>query len=185
MESRAPVLERPDREVLPRVIVRDGACDLEESGHAEIRALDDDALRKELSPVAQGIAEAVKSLGHETVAVGEFTGPAQLATSSGPVIPKTLTEELTKHGLSVKRVAPVGVKGEFDDAVAIGGWPMDDHPPGGFDRADLPPAVQVKTPIYNIPLRSLYSRNVANLMMAGRNISASHVAFTSTRVMAT
>src|SRR5207249_1716969 len=38
---------------------------------------------------------------------------------------------------------------------------------------------------YNIPLRSLYSRNRANLMMAGRNISASHVAFTSTRVMAT
>jgi hypothetical protein len=79
----------------------------------------------------------------------------------------------------------MGLNGDFDDAVAIGGWPMDDHPPGGFDRADLPPAVQVRTPIYNIPLRSLYSRNVGNLMMAGRNISASHVAFTSTRVMAT
>jgi hypothetical protein len=34
-------------------------------------------------------------------------------------------------------------------------------------------------------LRSLYSRNISNLMMAGRNISASHVAFTSARVMAT
>lgn len=74
----------------------------------------------------------------------------------------------------------------FDDAVCIGGWPMDDHPPGGFDRAELPPAVQVKTAdVYSIPLRSLYSKNIANLMMAGRNISASHVAFTSTRVMAT
>jgi hypothetical protein len=80
----------------------------------------------------------------------------------------------------------MGLTGDFDDAVAIGGWPMDDHPPGGFDRADLPPAVQVKTPeVYNIPLRSLYSKNVGNLMMAGRNISATHVAFTSTRVMAT
>jgi hypothetical protein len=79
----------------------------------------------------------------------------------------------------------MGLNGDFDDAVAIGGWPMDDHPPGGFDRADLPPAVQIKTPIYNIPLRSLYSRNIGNLMMAGRNLSASHVAFTSTRVMAT
>src|SRR5262249_16614343 len=75
----------------------------------------DDALRKELSAVAQGIAEAVKSLGHESIAVGEFTGPAQLASSGGPVITKTLTEELTKHGVSVKRTAPVGVKGEFDD----------------------------------------------------------------------
>jgi hypothetical protein len=63
---------------------------------------------------------------------------------------------------------------------------MDDHPPGGFDRADLPPAVQVKTAeVYNIPLRSLYGKNVGNLLMAGRNISACHVAFTSTRVMAT
>ncbi|MBL8216583.1 MAG: FAD-dependent oxidoreductase [Bryobacterales bacterium] len=74
----------------------------------------------------------------------------------------------------------------FEDAVAIGGWPMDDHPPGGFDKAELPPAVQIRTQeVYSIPLRSLYSRNLSNLLMAGRNISASHVAFTSTRVMAT
>jgi hypothetical protein len=63
---------------------------------------------------------------------------------------------------------------------------MDDHPPGGFDRPDLPPARQINTKEpYNIPLRALYSKNVANLLMAGRNISASHVAFTSTRVMGT
>jgi hypothetical protein len=76
--------------------------------------------------------------------------------------------------------------GDFEDAVAYGGWPMDDHPPGGFDRPDLPPNVSVKPPeVYNIPLRSLYSRNVGNLLLAGRNISASHVAFTSARVMGT
>src|SRR5262245_30677695 len=75
----------------------------------------DDALRKELAAVAKGIAEAVKGLGHDTVAVGEFTGPAQLATSSGPVIAKTLAEELPKNGVAVKRVAPIGVKGEFED----------------------------------------------------------------------
>jgi hypothetical protein len=75
---------------------------------------------------------------------------------------------------------------EPPDAVAIGGWPLDDHPPGGFDAYDQKPCVQIKVPdVYNIPLRSLYSRNVKNLMMAGRNISASHVAFCSTRVMAT
>jgi hypothetical protein len=85
---------------------------------------------------------------------------------------------LTQHDLASSR--------RFEDAVCIGGWPMDDHPPGGFDRADLPPYVQVKTKeVYTIPLRALYSRNISNLFMAGRNISASHVAFTSTRVMAT
>jgi hypothetical protein len=84
---------------------------------------------------------------------------------------------LTQHDL---------MKGDFADAAAIGGWPMDDHPPGGFDRSELPPAQQIKTPeVFSIPLRCLYSKNISNLMMAGRNISATHVAFTSTRVMAT
>ena len=41
------------------------------------------------------------------------------------------------------------------------------------------------TGIYNIPFRCLYSKDVENLMMAGRNISATHVALGSTRVMAT
>lgn len=38
---------------------------------------------------------------------------------------------------------------------------------------------------YPIPFRCLYSKNIDNLMFAGRNISASHVAFSSTRVMGT
>jgi hypothetical protein len=76
--------------------------------------------------------------------------------------------------------------GKFDDAVAIGGWPMDDHPPSGFDKPDLAPNISIRTPeVYDIPLRTMYSKNVKNLFMAGRNISASHVAFTSARVMAT
>jgi hypothetical protein len=76
--------------------------------------------------------------------------------------------------------------GSFEDAVAIGGWPMDAHPPEGFDRPDLPPNTTLSPPeVYDIPLRSLYSRNITNLLMAGRNISASYVAFTSARVMAT
>jgi hypothetical protein len=75
---------------------------------------------------------------------------------------------------------------QYPDRVAYGGWPMDDHPPGGIDAGSEQPCRQIhfKRP-YNIPLRSLYSRNRPNLLMAGRNISASHVAFSSTRVMAT
>jgi hypothetical protein len=78
------------------------------------------------------------------------------------------------------------MQSSFPDAVAIGGWAMDGHPPEGFDRPDLPPNTTLRPPeVYDIPLRSLYSRNVTNLLMAGRNISASYVAFTSARVMAT
>lgn len=80
----------------------------------------------------------------------------------------------------------MGLNGDFKDAVCIGGWGLDEHPPGGFDDIDKRPFVSTKLPdVYNIPLRSLYSKDLANLMMAGRNASCSHVAFTSTRVMAT
>jgi hypothetical protein len=74
----------------------------------------------------------------------------------------------------------------FPDRVSYGGWPIDDHPPGGIDRTDIAPYTQIhfKQP-YSIPLRSLHSANRRNLLMAGRNISASHVALASTRVMAT
>jgi hypothetical protein len=38
---------------------------------------------------------------------------------------------------------------------------------------------------YGIPFRCLYSRNVENLMMAGRDVSATHVAYSSTKLMKT
>ncbi|WP_025762334.1 FAD-dependent oxidoreductase [Dyadobacter tibetensis] len=74
----------------------------------------------------------------------------------------------------------------FDDRVAYGGWPLDDHPPEGMNSTGIQPfrSIKVKKP-YSIPLRSLYSKNISNLWMAGRNASVSHVALSSTRVMAT
>lgn len=74
----------------------------------------------------------------------------------------------------------------FSDAIAYGGWSMDLHPPEGVDVPAEEPCVQHVLPhLYDIPLRSCVARDVRNLMFAGRNISASHVAFSSTRVMAT
>lgn len=74
----------------------------------------------------------------------------------------------------------------FDDAIAFGGWSLDLHPPDGVDVPDEPPCQQHEVAwLYDIPLRSCVSRDVENLMFAGRNISATHVAFSSTRVMAT
>lgn len=43
----------------------------------------------------------------------------------------------------------------------------------------------IKVAPYTIPYRCLYSKNIENLFMAGRNISTTHVAFGSTRVMRT
>lgn len=74
----------------------------------------------------------------------------------------------------------------FADAIAYGGWALDLHPPQGVDAPDEPPCQQHEVDwLYDIPLRCCVSRDLDNLMFAGRNISASHVAFSSTRVMAT
>ena len=75
--------------------------------------------------------------------------------------------------------------GNFHDAVAYGGWPIDDHHPGGILHQGTANTNIIPEKPYTIPLRSLYSRNIGNLLFAGRNISASHTALSSTRVMAT
>jgi hypothetical protein len=73
----------------------------------------------------------------------------------------------------------------WEDAVSVGGWAMDLHPAEGV-YSPLSPCTQWHSKgVYQIPYRCLYSRNVRNLFLAGRIISASHVAFGSTRVMAT
>src|SRR5690606_22185803 len=75
---------------------------------------------------------------------------------------------------------------KFKDTIAYGGWHMDLHPPDGVDAVDQMPCIQHPVPhLYEIPLGVCISNNVDNLMFAGRNISATHVAFASTRVMAT
>ncbi len=74
----------------------------------------------------------------------------------------------------------------FDDAVAYGGWPVDLHVPGGLFAFDKKPTLCWPVDsIYTIPYRSLYSRNISNLMFAGRTISASKLAMSSSRVMGT
>jgi len=73
----------------------------------------------------------------------------------------------------------------YFDRVAYGGWPIDLHPPEGI-RSKEPPCTQVfLNGLYSIPYRALYSRDVGNLFLAGRCISATHVAMASLRVMCT
>lgn len=73
----------------------------------------------------------------------------------------------------------------FDDAVAFGGWAVDLHPADGvYDKK--PGCTQYHSKgIYQIPMRSLISKNITNLFIGGRIMSATHVAFGTTRVMAT
>jgi hypothetical protein len=71
------------------------------------------------------------------------------------------------------------------DDVSFGGWAIDLHPADGvYSPIDGCTQYHAKG-VYGIPYRTMYSRNIKNLFLAGRIISASHVAYGSSRVMAT
>jgi hypothetical protein len=71
------------------------------------------------------------------------------------------------------------------DVIGHGGWAIDLHPADGV-FSEKPGCAQWHAKgVYGIPFRCLYSRNISNLFLAGRIISATHVAFGSSRVMAT
>lgn len=76
--------------------------------------------------------------------------------------------------------------GKFKDIVAYAGWSMDDHFPEGFYYTAGYPTIFHPAPSpWGIPLRCLISKNIENLTFAGRNISVTHAALSSSRVMAT
>ncbi len=74
----------------------------------------------------------------------------------------------------------------FPDAVAYGGWQMDQHVRGGImDFDKLPSRILNFDGCYTIPWRCYYSKDLNNVMLAGRDISTSKMAFGSSRVMGT
>lgn len=85
----------------------------------------------------------------------------------------------------------------FPDEIAFGGWFLDLHTPGGLlaDKAEPASAegyaeksayaVKSYCGPYGIPLRALVAKDLDNLLFAGRNISVTHAALGTVRVMAT
>ncbi len=80
----------------------------------------------------------------------------------------------------------VEAEGRFDDIVAYAGWSMDDHFPAGFYYTAGHPTIYHPAPQpWGLPLRCMISASIDNLVFAGRNISVTHAAMSSSRVMAT
>ncbi|WP_166356170.1 FAD-dependent oxidoreductase [Phytoactinopolyspora limicola] len=138
---------------------------------------DNEAIRDELWAAIYGVWDYIKNSGRFDDAenltlewVGAVPGKREYRRFIGDY---TLTQQ--------------DVVGQYDfsDAVGFGGWSIDLHPPGGMYATEPGAKKWHIDGSYHIPLRCLYSANVSNLFFAGRNISASHVAFGSTRVMAT
>ena len=74
----------------------------------------------------------------------------------------------------------------FEDAVSYTGWTLDlHHPKGIFSGAEGPLYCALRVKMTTVPYRCLYSKNITNLMMAGRNISVSHLGLGTVRVQNT
>ena len=75
---------------------------------------------------------------------------------------------------------------KFPDAVAYGGWHIDNHVPLGlFDFDKLPASVIGYPGSYTIPYRSYLVKDFDNLYVGGRCLSASKLGMATSRVMGT
>ncbi|AIQ28571.1 MULTISPECIES: FAD-dependent oxidoreductase [unclassified Paenibacillus] len=137
---------------------------------------DNEAIRDELWSIIYGIWDYIKNSGKFDAGnmtlewVGSLPGKREYRRFVGDYI-------LNQNDILAQR--------EFADRIGFGGWSIDLHPPQGVYATESGSKHMYSDGSYHIPFRSLYSVNVNNLLMAGRDISASHVAFGTTRVMAT
>ena len=134
-------------------------------------------IRWELYKTIYGVWDHIKNGGdhgaenYDLVWVGNLAGMRESRRLVGDYI-------LTENDISSNK--------EFEDGVAYGGWPMDEHTAGGFAaKGEIPSKVRSFDGFYGIPYGCYCAKGFDNLMMAGRDISASKLAMGSTRVMAT
>lgn len=136
-----------------------------------------EAIRDELLAYVYGVWDHIKNCGdhgaqnYELSWVGIVPGYRESRRLVGDYL-------LTEQDVRANRI--------FEDAVAYGGWPMDEHVKGGVKATDkLPARILNFDGLYTVPYRCYLSKNIKNLMMAGRDISTSKMAFGTLRVMAT
>ncbi len=146
-----------------------------ETGGLQNTIKDGDEIRFDLQKLVYGIWNYIKNSGKFSADNLELTwvGSLPAKRESRRLIGEYI---LTQNDISQHKI--------FSDAVCMGGWPIDTHPPGGI-YSKKQACTQLDVGVYQIPLRSLYSSTIKNLLFAGRNLSASHLAFASARVMKT
>ena len=138
---------------------------------------DTEEIKWELWKIIYGVWDYIKNSGN-------FKGADNLTLEWVGMIPGK-RESRRFEGLYMLKQDDIVKQTTFEDAVSFGGWAVDLHPADGIYSA-LPGCNQWHSKgIYQIPYRCFVSRDIKNLFYAGRIISATHVAFGSSRVMAT
>lgn len=138
---------------------------------------DTDRCRDELVKICYGVWDHMKNYGDHGVENWELEWVGFLPGK------RESRRYMGKHIITQNDVE---AEGRFGDIVAYAGWTMDDHFPEGFYYKEGYPTIFHPAPTpWGIPLRSMISKNIENLCFAGRNISVTHAALSSSRVMAT
>jgi hypothetical protein len=134
-------------------------------------------IKWELWKVVYGVWDYIKNS-------GEFPDAENLTLEWVGTIPGK-RESRRFEGLYMIKQQDLVEQTTFDDAVSFGGWAVDLHPSDGVYDSK-PGCTQYHSKgVYQIPMSTMISKNIHNLFLGGRLISATHVAFGSTRVMAT
>lgn len=138
---------------------------------------DSEDIKWELWRVVYGIWDYIKNS-------GKFEDVDNLTLEWVGTIPGK-RESRRFEGLYMLKQSDIVEQKPFSDAVSYGGWAIDLHPAEGL-FTDKPACTQFHSKgVYQIPYRSFVSKDIDNLYLGGRIISATHMAFGSTRVMIT
>jgi len=137
---------------------------------------DNERIRDELRGVVLGVWDYIKNSGKFDADnltlewIGNLPGKREYRRFIGD-------HTLTQNDIVEQRA--------FPDTVAFGGWSIDLHPAEGMYHSGSGAVQRFSDGVFEIPYRCLYSANVGNMLMAGRDFSATHIAFGAARVMAT
>lgn len=181
-ESKAdPILDQVDHET--RELVFDAYCLdygywwIELTGEKADIIEEYEDIRDELIKCVYGVWDHIKNGGDHGAAnydlewVGMLPGMRESRRMEGEYM-------LNENDLIENRV--------FDDAVAYGGWSVDNHVEHGLlDFDKMPSEIFSFDGLYTIPYRSYVAKGVDNLFIGGRSMSASKLAMASSRVMGT
>jgi hypothetical protein len=177
-----PAFALKDITAIPRfreLRVSDTGCRLwwlEYGGNLDT-VLQTEEIKWELWRVAYGVWNYIKNSGN-------FPGSETLTLEWMGTIPGK-RESRRFMGDTILTQNDIIGQATHDDAVSFGGWAIDLHPADGV-FSPKPGCTQWHAKgVYQIPYRSMYSRSIRNLFLTGRLISATHIAFGSSRVMAT
>ena len=138
---------------------------------------DTEAIKYELWKVVYGIWDYIKNSGKYPEAINytlEWVG----------VIPGKRESRRFKGYYMLTQQDVIEQRNHYD-SVAYGGWSIDLHPADGVYSAKNGCNQWHSKGVYPIPYRSYVSYDIDNLFIGGRLMSASHVAFGSSRVMCT